>query len=398
MNAGSDASVADAAQWNGLRQLEPALPASWYFDPAHHQRELERLWYRNWVYVGRSDTLPEPLYYLTHQIGTQVVLVVRDQGGQVRAFHNTCRHRGAALCTEVAGRLPARAITCRYHGWSYDLSGRLTRMPVHDRPRPEGLAGLGLYPVAVRDWHGFLFVNLATPGSDSAAAVPTLESGFVAAADALAHWPLATLKLGHSHTRTLHCNWKIFWENYHECLHCPGVHPRLSTLVPIYRRGIMEERDDPNWAQHRHSPDRSRHGGLRDGAVTWSMNGQACGPQFAALTAEERRVGYHYLTHTPSMYIAAHVDYVRVVRLRPLGPETTEVLTQWLFPVATLAAPAFDLDNTVGFAAEVMSEDAEVCELVQQGQRARAHQAGVLMPEEYDVFNFQRWVRTELAR
>ena len=377
---------------NGLVQLAAGLPALWYFDAAHYQRELAQIWYRNWIYVGRTDALAEPLSYLTHRIGTQVVLVLRDENGQLQAFHNTCRHRGAALCTKSAGRLPAQAITCGYHGWSYNLHGKLTRVPAHGRPQPAGLKELGLYPVPLQDWHGCIFVHLG--GGDTQA----LESGLASATDALAHWPLAALKVGHTHTRTLQCNWKIFWENYHECLHCPGVHPALSALVPIYRRGIMEQRDDPNWAMHGSSADASRRGGLRDGAVTWSMDGQACGPQFPNLTAEERRVGYHYLTHTPSMYIAAHVDYVRVVRLQPTGPETTAVFTQWLFPAATLNAPGFALQNTVQFGATVMSEDVEVCELVQQGQRARAHHAGVLMPEEYAVYNFQQWVRDELAR
>jgi Rieske 2Fe-2S family protein len=376
----------------GLRQLPAALPARWYFDPAQHQRELEQIWYRNWIYVGRSDALAEPLSYLTHRIGTQVVLIVRDDNGKLQAFHNTCRHRGAALCTEAAGRLPGRMITCRYHGWSYNLQGRLARVPQFDRPQPEGTGALGLYPVALRDWQGFIFVNLHS------GAAPALEAGLASSTDALAHWPLASLKVGHTQTRTLQCNWKVFWENYNECLHCPGVHPSLSALVPIYRRGIMEPRDDPDWAQHRDSTDPARRGGLRAGAVTWSMNGQACGPQFPGLTDEERRVGYHYLTHTPSMYVAAHVDYLRVVRLQPTGPESTEVQAQWLFPAATLQAPGFDLQNTVQFAATVMAEDAAVCELVQQGQRALAHVAGVLMPEEYDVHNFQQWIRDELAR
>jgi Rieske 2Fe-2S family protein len=92
------------------------------------------------------------------------------------------------------------------------------------------------------------------------------------------------------------------------------------------------------------------------------------------------------------------VDYVRVVRIRPVGPEATEVHTQWLFPEATLHAPGFDLENTVQFATRFMAEDADVCELTQQGQHAIAHAAGLLMPEEYDVYRFQRWVRDELER
>jgi Rieske 2Fe-2S family protein len=373
-----------------LRQVERSLPAAWYYAPDHHGQELERIWYRNWIYVARAESIAEPLDYLTHRIGTQVVLVLRDEQGRLRAFHNTCRHRGAMLCTEPAGHLATRRITCRYHGWTYTLRGDLAKAPRHDRPPPAGLEGLGLYPVDVAEWRGFVFVNLA--GAES----PSLETSLGASIEALTHWPLEQLRVGYTHVRTVQCNWKVFWENYNECLHCPGVHPALASLVPIYRRGIMEPQDDPEWAQHVASTDPAHRGGLRADAVSWTVDGQACGPAFANLTDEERRLGYHYLTHYPSMYIAAHVDYVRVVRLRPVGPEASEVHAQWLFAEATLQAPRFDLENAVNFAARVMTEDAEVCELTQQGQHAIAHAAGVLMPEEYDVHRFQRWVRDQL--
>ena len=375
----------------GAQPLARALPAAWYFDAGHYQRELQRIWYRQWLYVGRAAELDGKLSYLVHQVGDQQVLILRDTDGELRAFHNTCRHRGAALCTALRGRLTTRSITCQYHGWSYDLQGRLQSVPRFDRPQVALPGDISLYPVGLRDWHGFLFIRLDGEGGHD------LESGFAASAAALGHWPLADLAVGHTHSRELHCNWKIFWENYNECLHCPAVHPALSALVPIYRRGIMEPGDDPDWPQHRDSDQAARRGGLRPGAVTWSINGQACGAQFPDLSDEERRLGYHYLTHTPSMYIAAHVDYVRVVRLRPMGPTRTEINTQWLFPPATLAAADFDLQNVVQFGAQVMSEDAGVCELTQQGQQALAHRAGLLMPEEYDVGNFQQWVRDALA-
>jgi len=373
------------------RRIERSLPAEWYFDAAQYQRELERIWYRRWIYVGRADAIPEPLDYVTHRIGTQVVLVLRDERGAIRAFHNTCRHRGSALCRAPSGRLAGGRITCAYHGWSYNLRGELARLPLHDRPRPDGLDGLGLYPVAVTEWRGFVFVNLASEKAS------TFESSAGDVLESLAHWPLAELQVGHTHSRTVQCNWKIFWENYHECLHCPAVHPALSALVPIYKRGIMEPGDDPDWIDHSDSVDPAYRGGLRANAVSWTMNGQACGASFAGLTAEERRIGYHYLTLLPSMYIAAHVDYVRVVRLQPVSPETTEVFTQWLFPAATLNSPEFELENAVRFAAQVMTEDAAVCELAQQGQRALSYSCGVLMPEEYAVHDFQQWVRAELA-
>ncbi|MBF8291787.1 MAG: aromatic ring-hydroxylating dioxygenase subunit alpha [Steroidobacteraceae bacterium] len=94
----------------------------------------------------------------------------------------------------------------------------------------------------------------------------------------------------------------------------------------------------------------------------------------------------------------AHPDYVRVVRVRPLGAEQTELSAEFLFLPEVLADPAFDPGNAVQFADLVMSEDAAVCERNQLGLRALPHTRGVLMPEEYVVHQFQQWVQSELTR
>jgi len=206
------------------------------------------------------------------------------------------------------------------------------------------------------------------------------------------------LVVGHVLQKEIHCNWKVFWENYNECLHCPGVHLQLSQLVPIYGRGLLEERDDPDWRAHAADPDPKFKGGLRSGAVTWSMDGRATVEGFAGLSPEDRRAGSVYMTALPSMFIVGHLDYVRVVRLRPLGPERTELRVEYLFAPDALAQPGFDLDNIVDFTNRVMTEDAEVCELNQRGLHAAAHRRGVVMPEEYLIRQFHEWLETELAR
>ena len=175
---------AETHSWNGLRKLEAALPASWYFDATQHELELHKIWYRNWIYVCRADQLTEPLEYVTYRIGTQTALVLRDESGELRAFHNTCRHRGSALCLESAGRLPTRAITCRYHGWSYNLRGELLRTPAFGRAEPAGLRELGLYGVQLRNWNGFVFINLSPTDQRP------LETGFIGGADPQAYLAL----------------------------------------------------------------------------------------------------------------------------------------------------------------------------------------------------------------
>ncbi|MER9893554.1 aromatic ring-hydroxylating dioxygenase subunit alpha [Mesorhizobium sp. M0119] len=377
--------------YNGLTRAEPTLPSSAYWDIAAYQRDLEAIWYRNWLLVCREADLAQPLAFRTFRIGTQEIVVLRDETGELRAFHNTCRHRGSQLCQQSEGRLKARLITCPYHAWSYSLRGDLVRVPSKSLPDGFDKADHPLYRVALSVWRGFVFVNLAEDVTGSA------ETSFDPASGDLANWPLETLLSGHVLRKVMNCNWKIFWENFNECLHCPGVHKDLSRLVPIYGRGLMGRHDDPEWARHADNDAPEFSGGLRAGAETWSRDGRVHGSVFSGLTPAERTAGQTYATSLPSMFVVGHVDYVRTVRLVPLGPEQTELTAEWLFSPEALADPAADIDNIIAFGTQVLEEDADICEVNQMGLRSMRHKAGVLMPEEYDLHRFHNWVRERHA-
>jgi Rieske 2Fe-2S family protein len=378
-------------RYNGLREHTKGLPADAYFDPRHYDRELQRIWYRNWIYVGRSSDVGRSRAFRTFEVGDQKLLLVRDDDGVLQGFHNTCRHRGAALCRESEGLMRSGAIICPYHAWTYSLQGDLLRTSSKRHADGFSVADFPLYKIGVREWNGFIFVTLTDDP-------PPLERQFDLPLNRLDAWPLKDLLVGHVLMKNIQCNWKIFWENYNECLHCPTVHPQLSQLVPIFGRGLMEERDDPNWNANADDPDPKFKGGLRSGASTWSLDGQPAGIPFAGLSAEDQKLGAIYMTGLPSIFIVGHLDYVRVVRLRPLGPEQTELRVEYLFSPESLANPQFDMRNVVDFTNLVMTEDAQVCELNQQGLHAAPHAGGVVMPEEYVIRQFHEWVESELKR
>ena len=377
--------------YTGLREAKESLPARAYFDDAEYRRDLAAIWHRNWVMVCRGGDIAKPLEFRTFQIGDQTILIVRDETGTLRAFHNTCRHRGSQICRESEGRLKARLLTCPYHAWSYSLRGDLVRVPSKAMPDGFDKADFPLYGVALAEWRGMVFVNLAeAPRAE-------LAGSFDPGSGNLANWPIEELVVGHTFRKVMDCNWKIFWENFNECLHCPGVHKHLSQLVPIYGRGLMARHDDPEWAKHADNDSPEFAGTLRAGAETWSEDGRAHGPVFQGLTAAERAAGQTYAVNLPSMFIVGHVDYMRTVRLRPLGAEQTELIAEWLFTPEALASPETDLQNIVGFGMQVLQEDADVCELNQRGLKSIRHSAGVLMPEEYELHRFHQWVRGEHA-
>lgn len=357
------------------------LPARAYYSADWYAREQRTIWARNWVVAGRlNDLKPGTMKRL--QVGVASVILCRAPDGTLSAFHNVCRHRGAELCSQDEQPM-GKLVTCRYHAFAYAAKdGRLVATG-HAHPSDDfRKEDHGLLKVAVRVWAGFVFVNLSeTPGE--------IEPDM--GCDYLKNWPMDDLVTGHRMVRDLACNWKVFWENYNECLHCPGVHPELCDLVPIYGTGIMGRNEAPDW-----TPDEALQPALKEGAATWTASGQPCGPEFANLTPTERQNGYNFVTVYPSMFVVAHVDYVRAVLLQPTGPETTRLTAEWYFLPETLARPGFDAGEVAAFAKIVMAQDCEVAELNQRGLRSPAYERGRLMPEEYAIRDFHEWVLQQM--
>lgn len=363
-----------------LTHCPETLPRAAYLDPAWFERERRAIWSREWVYAGRvGDLAPGSMRRVA--VAGENLILCRDGTGKVTAFHNTCRHRGAELCAE-ASRPMGKLITCPYHAWAYATDGRLVSV-AHATPTADfRKEDHGLYPVQVHLWNGFVFLCLA---EDPPEFRPDLGI------HALDSWPMAALVTGHRLEKVLDCNWKVFWENYNECLHCPGIHPELSDMVPVYRRGIMSEQEASDW-----QPGAATAPVLKDGARSWTVDGQPCGPEFPGLTAQERANGHNFVTLYPTMFIVAHVDYVRAVSLTPLAAEKTRLTAEWLFLPETLAQPGFDLAHVTDFATTVLLQDGAACEMNQRGLQSSRHERGRLMPQEFDIHRFHHWVLSRL--
>lgn len=376
---------------NALKQAEPALPASWYYDPAQHAREMKTLWRRNWLYVCRSDQLAAPLSFRTFEIADQNIVIVRGADGALNAFHNACRHRGSVLCTERQGQLKSKLLVCPYHQWAYAADGgALVRTTSFAEPEGFSKQDYSLFKVAVAEWRGSVLINL-----DAQARFDETDV-FNRSAETFTNFPLETMVIGHTWQTVIDCNWKTFWENFNECLHCPNVHPELVELVPLFTRRIINPKDVPDWADHAESDDPKYRGGMRPGGETWSSDASAQGHVIASLTEADLARGHTYCSIWPNVFIGGYPDHVRIVAMRPLGPEQTELTAEWLFEPETLKAGDYDMANVVEFGKLVMEQDAKACELNQRGLHAAPMEQGVLMPEEYILHRFHNWVRAGL--
>lgn len=363
-----------------LDHAPEGLPRAAYHSEDWFNREMAGVFAKQWICVGRVSDFEANSMRRVNAGAASVI--VCNTGSSLAAYHNVCRHRGSELCGHDSKEL-SKLITCPYHAWAYAAEdGRLVST-AYAKPTPDfDKAEHGLLPVATKVWNGFLFLCAsAEPGViGSDVPLPTLDN-----------WPMNDLVTGHRWVKELACNWKVFWENYSECLHCPGIHPELCDLVPIYRTGMMGPTEALDW-----TPQQAPQRNLKPGADTWTLTGKPCGPVFPTLDETERQAGYTFVTLWPSLYVVAHVDYVRAVRLEPMSPERTRLIAEWYFSGETLAQPGFDAAEVAGFAKIVLGQDGNAAEMNQRGLSSPAFNKGRLMPEEYEIHRFHKWVLQQM--
>jgi Rieske 2Fe-2S family protein len=370
-----------------LDRLEPSIPARYYYDPQHYERELEVFWYGMWVMAGREEEVPEPRDYKVLRIGTQSIVILRDLDGQLRAFHNTCRHRGSILCTEEQGRLPGRRLVCPYHSWTYGLDGQLVATPRQMASPDFDRGAYPLFKVAVGTWGGFMFVNLAGDrGAPFADALGDIPARFK-------NYGFADLRIGKRIVLDVKANWKVLFENFAECFHCPPVHPELCEIATLFwDAGAWDLRRDAAG-----QPLPSARPRYKPGAATLTMDGTARIPPFKGLSEEERANLYQSQILRPNLFLNVHPDYVNSHQMLPTSPESVRMIYDWLFEPESMRRPEFDLDHYVALWDLTNRQDARNCEWQQEGLHARPLAHGTFVPQEHGCHQFNQWVLESLG-
>ena len=349
------------------------LPAGYYTDPAYFERELTRIHYDMWLFVGRADDVPRTGSYVVRRVGNASVLLVRDEQGQIRAHHNVCRHRGTLLCKEPEGQLSG-SITCKYHAWSYRFDGSLRKAPHMDKVEGFCEKDWPLNPVHVATWDGNVFINLAEKPIPFAQHLNGVDTRF-------ANWRMGELKSVAKKVYQLKANWKLVIQNYHECLHCPIAHPQLNR-ISHYMSGDNEP-PQPTWLGA--SMD------LLPGFNTLSTNPHTTRAPLPGLTAEQRRHVYYYAL-LPNLLINPHPDYVVTFMMSPLAVDHTEITCHWLMHPDEISRPGFDPSDAVDFWDLTNKQDWELSDLAQQGIGSRGYRPGPYSNREELLTALDRWV------
>src|SRR5688572_29966117 len=250
------------------------LPGRFYASSDVLAEEWERIFFRRWLCAGREELIPAPGDYFTREIGTESVIILRDRNGEIRAFYNVCRHRGTRICEESAGRF-ANAITCPYHAWTYQLDGRLRGAPSMEGVDGFDPADYGLHEVAVAQWEGFVFICLDLEPEP-------FERAYAPIIGRFSRFNMSKLRAARRIGYDVRANWKLLFQNYSECYHCPAVHPALVKLSPA-DSGENDLIEGPFLGGFMLL---SREGG------SMTLSGGACSIPVGNLPAEDRRRVY----------------------------------------------------------------------------------------------------------
>jgi choline monooxygenase len=324
------------------------LPASWYRDPDVFERERRVVLAREWQVVARSEQVADPGSYVATELAGWPLVVVRDDSGSLRAFHNVCRHRAGPLVWDGAGH--CRQFVCRYHGWRYGLDGALRSARDFGDAEDFDPDDFGLVAIRVGEWRGLVFAVLD-------ADAPPLDTALAELDAVAAPFPMEELRFGGEVTHELAANWKTYADNYHEGYHVPLVHP-----------GLNRELDATRYRVDVHGPVYVHSAPTRDGAVN-----AGC-----------------WLWRHPTLALNLYPDGMNVERLVPVSAHRTR-LVYWYF-FRDPDGP--DAAEVVRVSSEITAEDVRICEAVQRNLDAGVYDTGRLSPaHENAVFDFQQRVR-----
>jgi choline monooxygenase len=340
-------------------ELAHALSARHYLGEAMLECDLDWVFARSWQLVAHAGQLAEPGDHVVERIGRVPILIVRDSNGTLRAFPNVCRHRAGplALCNGKG----AKALHCKYHGWTYTLEGQLRSAPEMQGAGDFDPADIRLPPLRVQEWQGLVFVAL----SDEVAPFDEVYGGI---AERIAPIDLAAMRFLRREYYDIACNWKVYVDNFLEGYHLPHVHPGLSKVLD-YRAYDTELFA---WQVLQSSP-------LRDGG---------------AIYGEGEAFYYHIY---PNIMLNIMPGRLQTNRVLPLGPDRCRVEFDFHYSEDPQAQARIARDAE--FSDEVQIEDVAICEAVQQGLASGTYDAGRLCPKrESGVWHFHNLLRAAYAR
>lgn len=379
------------------RKARHALPRELYIEPEVFRQDLEQIWHKDWIFAGHTFELEKPGQYLTLQIGDYPVLIIRDKIGQVRAFHNACRHRGSKVCEHAQGKVAK--LVCPYHKWTFELDGSL--LFAGNMGADFDRTQYNLKPVHCEIVHTYIYVCVA----DEA---PEFESFRHSVSPFIAPHFLDNCKVAFESNLIEKGNWKLVFENNRECFHCDGTHPELmnSFVENLSVAGVGGE-DDPELTAHWNRCEtagmpsklvmdpngrfRMTRIPLSAGAVSYTMDGK---PAVAGRLDKsgEPDIGALLYFNYPSTWNHFLGDHALSFRVLPIGPGETLVTTKWLVPNTAVEGVDYEIDRLTKVWLATNDQDRRLVEGTQAGVTSPTYEPGPFSDiAENGVCQFDDW-------
>jgi len=344
-------------------------PSSWYTSSAIHDLELRGILAHTWQPVARVEQLQGSGAFVTGVLNGEPWALVRGADGTLRAFHNTCRHKGREV---VQGCGRADELVCGYHAWTYDLQGRLRSAPrmagIEDFDRSD----MSLRALALEVWGPWVFLNLDLDAAPLAPTLSSLESR-------LASTGWEQLRCVDERSWTIDCNWKVFVDNYLDGgYHIPHMHPTLDAQLDMasYRTEIFEG----------YSIQSSRPAVASDGSIDFEAS---------ARIGEEAL----YVWLFPNFMLNRYGPCLDTNRVIPLGPDRCRILYEFFFLETEGEDAQSFIQASIEQAAVTQREDIAICESVQLGLSSKGYDRGRYAPRvEMGEHHFHRMLAAGLRR
>jgi choline monooxygenase len=350
------------------------LPPWCYTAEAFYAREVERIFRKVWNFLGRADRIPKAGDYFTLEFAGVPLIVVRGQDGQVRAFANTCRHRGSLV---AQGEGHCRAFKCPYHSWAYGLSGELLSAPEMDQTAGFDPQHYGLIPIRLELWAGFMFVNFDAHAAPLAEYLGDLP-------ERVAPYNFDDMVCTRRSSYELACNWKTFVENAKEALHIGTVHRKtINRYASAKTAGYEVQKVTGEYC--------STFAG-HEGSMAL-LKGDAGFPKIPTLTGKLASGTTAPLIY-PSTYLGCTIDAAWYLEIHPLSAQRMRLIHGAMFPRAVAARPDFaDIAKNYYKRWDItIEEDNIACELQQKGLNSPYALPGRFSYREPLVHQIDNWV------
>ena len=340
------------------------MPGEFYTSPDIFAEERARLCARAWHCVGRTSAVSAPGDFIVRSIAGESLIILRDRRGELRAHFNVCRHRGTRLCEAASGHF-SETIQCPYHAWTYTTDGRLIGAPHMQEVEGFDKREHSLHSAAIVEWEGFMFVNVdASP--------EPFETWFAPMIGRLTRFGLGTLTVGHRVTYEVAANWKLVFQNYSECLHCPMIHPELTAVLP-WQSGANDLTEGPFLGGYME---------IMPQHESATMSGKSCARFLhPGLPDEDRRRAFYY-SLMPNLLLSIHPDYANYYLVTPLAADRTLVESEWMFNPESAADPTFNPDDAIRFWDVTNRQDWHIVEQSHLGITSRRYAPGPYSPRE----------------